>query len=104
MSARTGVGSASKFDPVVFALFGCRISPDLDAGIKLPASVEPRDFEIEFSAAVRRTIRLTGPKQLSKSSIKLLLHDVAGKKVLTLTIAVPRILGYFPILQESRSS
>ena len=45
---------------------------------------------------MRRTIRLTGRKQLSRSSINLSLRDVAGKKILTLAIANPAAFKAFP--------
>lgn len=45
---------------------------------------------------MRRTIRLTGRKQLSRSSVNLSLHDVAGKKVLTLALVNPAAFKAFP--------
>lgn len=45
---------------------------------------------------MRRAIRLTGRKQLPKSSVSLSMRDLAGKKILTLGISDPAAFKAFP--------
>jgi hypothetical protein len=55
-----------------------------------------RSILISRSGKMRRTIRLTGRRQLSRSSVNISLRDVAGKKVLILAIADRVIFKVFP--------
>jgi hypothetical protein len=45
---------------------------------------------------MRRTIRLTGRRQIPRSSVTVSMRDVAGKKVLILAIADPKVFKSFP--------
>src|SRR5262245_41450680 len=54
------------------------------------------------SGKMRRRIRLTGRRQLNRSSVNVKMAELAGKRLLTLSLAEPRSFQGFP--SDSRVS